>query len=391
MTQKQTGLFLLTTASQALNKSLAKPGRFSFAFISFLCYMQVDYIILGQGICGTLLSFELYKRGKTFFVIDDANPGASSRIASGLMNPVTGKRYVKSWMYDEFLERALTTYKELEETLEKPLVRKTSLIQFHTAIAEQHAFFDKTIENAEHLHLNSSSEFLKPYFNFAFDTGIIEPCWIVDATTLLSGWREELRKRDRLIEEDFQWSNCQLLPHKVIYKHLEARQLICCEGANAFHNPYFSKLPFSLNKGEVIIARIPDLPKDYLYKQQQLKIVPLKDDLFWIGSSFEWKYENTSTTDQFRTKVEQTLKAWLKLPYNIIAHFAAERPSSVDYRPFVGLHPMHSTLGILNGMGTKGFSQTPFFAQQMADMLCANVPVLPDADIGRFKRILTAV
>jgi glycine/D-amino acid oxidase-like deaminating enzyme len=353
--------------------------------------MQVDYMILGQGICGTLLSFELYKRGKTFVVIDNANDSGSSRIASGLMNPVTGKRYVKSWMYDELLEKALSTYEELEETLRCPLLRKASLIQFHTSISEQHAFFDKTIENAAHLHLNTSPELLKPYFNFAFDTGIIEPCWVVDATTLLSQWREQLRKKDNLIEEDFEWNNCQVFTDKVIYKGFEARQLICCEGAHAFHNPYFSLLPFSLNKGEVIIARIPHLPKDYLYKQQQLKIVPLKDDLFWVGSSFEWKYEDIGATDQFRARVEETLKSWLKLPYSIIAHFAAERPSSVDYRPFVGLHPTHSALGILNGMGTKGFSQVPFFAQQMAGLLCDNIPVLPAADVSRFKRILTAV
>jgi glycine/D-amino acid oxidase-like deaminating enzyme len=352
--------------------------------------MQLDYIILGQGICGTLLSFELYKQSKTFVVIDKANNSGSSRIASGLMNPVTGKRFVKSWMYDELLEKALSTYEELEEALGCPLLHKASLIQFHTTINEQYAFFDKTMENAEYLHLNTHPERIRPYFNTAFDTGIIEPCWVVDAMTLLEQWREKLRKNNSLIEEDFEWNDCQVFTDNVIYKEFEARQLICCEGAHAFHNPYFSLLPFSLNKGEVVIARIPDLPNDYLYKQQQLKIVPLKDDVFWIGSSFEWKYDNIGTTNQFRTRVEETLKSWLKPPYSIIAHFAAERPSSVDYRPFVGLHPTHSVLGILNGMGTKGFSQTPFFAQQMASLLCDNTPVLPAANISRFKRILTA-
>ncbi|MGZ5190825.1 MAG: FAD-dependent monooxygenase, partial [Flavisolibacter sp.] len=55
--------------------------------------MQVDYLIIGQGICGTMLSWFLHKEGKTCIVIDDDNQNSSSKIAAGIINPVTGRRY----------------------------------------------------------------------------------------------------------------------------------------------------------------------------------------------------------------------------------------------------------------------------------------------------------
>ena len=174
----------------------------------------------------------------------------------------------------------------------------------------------------------------------------------------------------------------------VHYKDVFAKKVICCEGAAGTNNPYFSLLPFSLNKGEVIIARIPGLPHTHIY-QQAFKIIPLKDDLFWIGSSFEWKYDGVQPTVAFREKVKAALTYWLKLPYEIIDHWAAERPSPIDYKPFVGVHPRYLSIGILNGMGTKGFLQAPYFAKHMAEHLVNGTSLPAEGNIKRFQRILS--
>ena len=71
--------------------------------------MQVDYLIIGQGICGTMLSWFLHKEGKTFLIIDDNNENASSKIAAGIINPVTGRRYAYTWMIDEVMTFAVQT------------------------------------------------------------------------------------------------------------------------------------------------------------------------------------------------------------------------------------------------------------------------------------------
>ena len=65
--------------------------------------MQIDFLIIGQGISGTWLSYFLEKAGKSFIVIDNADPLSSSRLAAGVINPVTGRRHVEVWMADKIL------------------------------------------------------------------------------------------------------------------------------------------------------------------------------------------------------------------------------------------------------------------------------------------------
>ncbi|HXB33647.1 MAG TPA: FAD-dependent oxidoreductase, partial [Puia sp.] len=65
--------------------------------------MRVDVLIIGQGICGTFLSRELDRAGLSYLVIDEKRPDSASLAAAGLVNPVTGRRFVKTWMIDELL------------------------------------------------------------------------------------------------------------------------------------------------------------------------------------------------------------------------------------------------------------------------------------------------
>jgi hypothetical protein len=55
----------------------------------------------------------------------------------------------------------------------------------------------------------------------------------------------------------------------------------------------------------------------------------------------------------------------------------------------VGLHPQYASVGILNGMGTKGCSLGPFFATELKDHILNGSDINPLADIQRFKNILS--
>ena len=69
--------------------------------------MEIDYLIVGQGISGTMLSWFLHKEGKSFAVIDDGNEHSASKTAAGIINPITGRRYVTTWMIDEVMPFAV--------------------------------------------------------------------------------------------------------------------------------------------------------------------------------------------------------------------------------------------------------------------------------------------
>jgi 2-polyprenyl-6-methoxyphenol hydroxylase-like FAD-dependent oxidoreductase len=70
-----------------------------------------DVIIVGQGLTGTWLSWWLNKAGLSFKIIDQTNKDSSSMRAAGLINPVTGRRLVNTWMIDELMPFALNAYK----------------------------------------------------------------------------------------------------------------------------------------------------------------------------------------------------------------------------------------------------------------------------------------
>ena len=118
-------------------------------------------------------------------------------------------------------------------------------------------------------------------------------------------------------------------------------------------------------------------------------MAPLMKNLYWVGSSYLWDYDNEEPTEAFRTQTQHLLNGWLKVPFKIVDHKASVRPANVERRPFVGFHPIYTQVGILNGMGTKGCSLAPFFAKQFTDQICNAVPLMPDADISRFKNILS--
>ncbi|PZP48084.1 MAG: FAD-dependent oxidoreductase [Pseudopedobacter saltans] len=351
--------------------------------------MHVDYLIVGQGISGTFLSYYLRSAGKSVLVIDKPLSNTASRIASGVINPVTGRRIVTTWMIDELLPFAKKAYQEIGKLLGESIVDECSILEFHPTLQMQEAFNTRLAESADYLSSVNNEQNWEPIFNYHFGIGKVSPALHLDLQTLLNGYRSFLQKENLLFEDVLEEQYLTIKDDSVQYKDIVASKIFFCDGVAGILHPYFDKLPFAFNKGEAIIAEIPDLPNQYIYKQG-LSLVPWDKEkqLFWIGSTYTWKYDDVLPTKDFSEKVKFQLDNWLKLPYKIVDHFAAERPANVERRPFVGLHPQFPNIGILNGMGTKGCSLAPFFAKEIVDLLLSGKPINPLADVGRFARVL---
>jgi glycine/D-amino acid oxidase-like deaminating enzyme len=350
--------------------------------------MTIDYLIIGQGICGTFLSWNLLKAGKTVCVIDADQPFTASKVASGVINPVTGRRIVRTWEIEKLMPFAVTAYRQLEQELNVSLIRQCNILDFHPTPQMQLAFTERLPVEQDYLRLPDNADQWKTYFNYPFGIGEINPCWLIDLCTLLAAWRTQLQLRQLLLEENFSWKHCQVSADHVTYNNITAQKIICCEGVAGFDNPYFSLLPYARNKGQAIIVSIPGLPRTHIFKQG-INLVPWQDDLFWVGSTYEWDFTDTHPSADFLRKVKDQLGYWLKLPFEVVDHIASERPANMERRPFVGLHPAADTVGLLNGMGTKGCSLAPYYAAEFASYLTNGTPLSPQADVRRFSKILS--
>ncbi len=348
-----------------------------------------QYIIVGQGLCGTFLSYYLQKEGRDVLVIDTAGSNSASRVASGIINPVTGRRIVKTWLIDELLPFCKSAYTTLGKELNASLIRQCNVLDFFATLQMREAFEDRCKEEPELLKIRNETDAQDLVFRFNYGIGEINPCFLTDVQALLKQWRAHLRKRNCLSEEKFELSDLFVSPDHVKYNNIIAEKIIFCDGVAGSTNPYFDKLPFAFNKGEALLVRIAGLSQNHIYKQG-INIVPWKEkDIFWVGSNYTWQYEDMKPTEAFQKKTEEQLKYWLRLPFTIEDHLAAERPANVERRPFVGLHPVYPAVGILNGMGTKGSSLAPYFAHQFAQHLVHQSPIEPLADVKRFARVLS--
>ena len=351
--------------------------------------MEVDFLIIGQGISGTWLSYYLQKEERSFLVIDNAEKNSPSAVSAGIINPVTGRRMVKVWMAEELLPFAWNAYNEIGHELNSVCISQKNLIDFFPNPHQRQVFLERVAENDEYLHSYPEQNKFNSFFNYELGSGEIRHCYIAHLENLLPAWRQQLKNTGKLLEEDFEVE--QLIVHKdaIEYKNIKAQKIIFCDGLSSFQNPYFKQLAFAPNKGEMLIVDIPGLPDQHIYKKGFILAPLAAPGQFWFGSNYQWRFDHADPTKEFYGQAERHLKAWLKIPFSILDHKAALRPATLERRPFVGLHPLHPHIGILNGMGTKGCSLAPYFAEQLVNHIISETPIFPEADIRRFSKILS--
>ncbi|HMR91757.1 MAG TPA: FAD-dependent oxidoreductase [Chitinophagaceae bacterium] len=350
---------------------------------------DTDYLIVGQGISGTFLSFYLLKENKKVVVVDDGAPGSPSKIAAGVINPVTGRRMVTVWLADEIFPFVWKAYNEIGQQLGITAISQKTIIDFFPNPFMREGFLKKIESGDKYVHAYPEQNYFNNFFNYEFGCGEIKPAYTAHLETLLPAWMQFLQQSNLLLRETFDYSLLHHTSEGIHYKDIRAKAVLFCDGATGAGNPYFQQLPFAHNKGEALVLSIPDLPPHHIYKRGMLLVPMAAAGMFWIGSAYTWQFENADPTPAFRESTEALLKNWFRLPYKVEEHLAGLRPATLERRPFAGMHPLYPSAGILNGMGTKGCSLAPFFAQQLCNHLVYGQPIYPEASVARFQKILS--
>jgi glycine/D-amino acid oxidase-like deaminating enzyme len=349
-------------------------------------HKKLDYLIIGQGLVGTWLSYYALQAGKTCMVVNDSDTAAASQVASGVINPVTGRRIVQTWMIETFLPFALKAYSDLGTQLNATIVREAPVVLIHPSLQMQESFEYRYDHDNVYLQKNNATDF-EAFMHAPFGTGQINQTIWIDLNVMIAGWRQQLIKHQQYIDAKFDIADLQITNGGVAWNGIDAKRIIFCDGIDSMGNPYFEMLPFAPNKGEALIVEIKDLPNQAIYKHN-LSIVPWKDQLFWVGSNYEWEYTDAAPSSTFRTKMQDALTQLLKIPFTVVDHIAGIRPANQERRPFVGLHPNYPAIGICNGMGTKGCSLAPYFAHQLIEHCENGTPIHAEASLDRFEEIL---
>ena len=128
---------------------------------------EFDFIIVGQGLAGSVLAYSLMQENQKVLVVDEEAASSSSRVAAGLCNPVVFKRLTKSWMIDEVLPFAKTFYQNQEALLNDEFYFDVPLYKLFVDEKEQEFWKQKSNEP----HLFVSEEMKPPMRNRLFVAG----------------------------------------------------------------------------------------------------------------------------------------------------------------------------------------------------------------------------
>ena len=90
---------------------------------------EFDFVIVGQGIAGTSLAWCLRWAGSRFLVVDRQEPVTSSRIAAGLVTPITGQKMIKSWRFDELWTAAISFYDRVQSETKSQFFSRRSMVR----------------------------------------------------------------------------------------------------------------------------------------------------------------------------------------------------------------------------------------------------------------------
>jgi glycine oxidase len=341
-----------------------------------------DYLIVGQGISGSLLSHELIQRGGKILVIDNYHKSSSTMVAAGLYNPIVFKRFVKTWMADELIPFAKEKYLELEDLLQEKFHDDRLMLKIFSSEEEKELWKQRQLAHFMADTLDASEvpdKLIAP-----FGAGKVQGAGSLDTQKFLMAYRKFLKKENALAEDHFEIEKLNFSDEGVSYNDISAKAIVFCEGHLAAENPYFKFLKFKLTKGELLTAEIPGYNNTEAISKGVF-VLPVEEGLYKIGATYEWNDLSEEITEKGKKELLDKFQKLISSEPKITEHKAGIRPTVSDRRPLIGTHPEFSHLHIFNGMGTKGVLIAPYFAAHFADFLCGKIKELnSEVNIKRF-------
>lgn len=349
-----------------------------------LWVMKFDYLIIGQGLAGTLLVHALNKQGKSCMVLDNPEQPKASEVAAGVMNPVVFRRLTKSWLIDELYPQLLNTYEELEQKFGTRLFYP---LQIKKVLGKGEDEFWRKKVNSNKLQnylLENPEQISSPYIHAPFGVGTVSQSGRVDLKQLIESMGQQLQKQNRIRFEKVDWEKLILQEDRVIYQDLEAQKVIFCEGHAVSQNPFFKNLQFKHTKGEVLRIKTATYNENFILNKAMF-LMPEGEHFFRLGATYDWDDLTTTPNEQAKIELREKLNRLFSDPYEVVDHRAGIRPTTHDRRPVLGLHPKFPQVGIFNGLGSKGTMLGPYFARQFARYLCEKDQTLhPEVHINRY-------
>jgi glycine/D-amino acid oxidase-like deaminating enzyme len=326
--------------------------------------------IVGAGLAGCTLAWMARFAEWEVVLFDRDDPHAASKAAAGLITPVTGLRWARSYRFEQWWPVARDFYRRVEAVLGEPLLFEHPAIRIFLNDDEKRLCETKTATAAKH----GIGEFVRPVDELP--AGIIAPLggvefepaghlaverYVLATRRAFHAVATDIVPGDVLAGQDSAWVGGERFDFVTF-----------CQGFAGASNPWFPDVAFNPTRGEVLTVEIDDFddgPVRVLGSRQSRRsprtihkggwLLRTAPGRFAVGSTYDRIDLSPSPTAAGRAEIEGKLKATIDRPYRVVDHRAGVRPTIVESQPTIAVSPKSPRVWILNGLGSKGSLAAP--------------------------------
>ncbi|NOQ74108.1 MAG: FAD-dependent oxidoreductase [Crocinitomix sp.] len=332
-------------------------------------------VIIGWGLAGAVLSWQLYFENRTFSVFDSLS-NHTTRVAAGMVNPIVFKRLTKSWNADLLLPAAQKFYTRIEQELSVKLISHKSIYRVFASIEEENNWNSKEGDDRFSAYLTTPNKEELPdekFVNYPFGIGKVNTFGNLDTNKFLDASKAFfLEKGLEFYDEVFDYNTIN-----------DSARFFFCEGMGVKQNPLFSDLPFKPTHGETLMIETSDLK--FLHTlNRNMFLTHVEGNKYNVGATYNWELDKPITTEEGKQNLVERLAAFTNFDYKIVAHLAGIRPNVKDRRPLLGIHSTQKNAIVFNGLGAKGVMIAPYYANQLLNHVFNDDALDPEVNIERF-------
>lgn len=337
-------------------------------------------LIVGGGLSGICLAHHFLDAQHTVKMINGF-PNESSKIAAGMVNPMTFRKMVKSWRADELFPFLNAFYPQLERKVNEKFFYSLPIRRVFST-PEEKELWKKRQKEGEYADFVSRKEIKAPdYIIEKEGSGRVLGASFIAAKKFVDTNINYLKNHVDFVEEPFDFENYKA--EQKSYKKEAYDCVLFAEGYRLLFNPLFNYLPLRHTKGEVLTVQSNELEKNEIINRKCF-VLPIEKNFFKLGATFAWNTTDSATTDEAKETLLQQYSAISTAAITVTHQEGGIRPTVADRRPLIGEHPEHKGNFVFNGMGTKGYMLAPFFSKQLFDHITKNKELDETVNIERF-------